>query len=182
VDKRQKFKKYYNETFSAIGIASFSLLILQMIGKGYFDIVCSDCGETLMTFEIAMLQVYIFIIITLTLYYYLYPLFIKNFLNRKKIAYTTMVIQIPIIFLLQNIIFNSFGVQKINTKYLLLIVTPVLFVSSAAMMIIVYFAEKTYYKRVNKKLNEFKQKEDEDNHRPPRHAKRDGVVFFYRIK
>jgi len=158
MDWKTKLKKYVNETLTSIGVASILLIFTQMKWK-ILGFKCEHCGEYV-GFEISLLKIYIFTAVSLGLYYYLYPKLIKNFFNRKKLWYVILAIETPFIYVLIDAIFNFIHLQKITINFL---VIPLGLVFGGITITIVYFAESAYYKRVNKKLNEYKQKNDDDN-------------------
>ena len=157
IDK-DKLKKYLHGVFLAISIVGILCLIIQLGGNNYFDFKCDECGEY-WSFESTLLQLYIFVITSLSLIYYLYPVFIKNFLNRKKILYTIMVLQTPVISILLDIIFNALKIHNRSIKFYKI---PIMLAAGAAIIIVAYFIEREYYKHINKKLSEYKQKSDDE--------------------
>ena len=155
---RQNLRNFYNATIISIGFCSIIMLFIQLNFR-LFDVCCDECGSYT-TFEITLLQLYVFSTVSLGLYYLIYPLFIKNFFGKKKLSYAIMAIQTPVLWTLINTAFNYMHLQKINIRFFPI---ALIFAVASAAYIIIYFAENTHTKRMNKKLDEYKQQNDDDN-------------------
>jgi len=155
---RQNFNRFYNTTINSIGVVSIILLFVQL-NWGIIGQKCDACG-THTNFEITLLQVYMFTTTSQGLYWLIYPLFIKNFLGRRKLSYTIMAVQVPVLWTLINMAFNYMHLQKINLRFFPI---ALIFAVASAAYIIAYFAENAHTKRMNRKLEEYKQKNDDEN-------------------
>ena len=145
------WKRYWNEMISSIGTISVIYLFIQLSSRRIFE-----------NFEIGLLRIYIITAFFVFLNYHLFPKIIKNFRERRKLFYIVVIIDATVLFTLTDIIFTIINLQgkKISTIFITL---PFLFLAFVITYIIVYYTQNAYYKRVNKKLNEYKQKNDDDN-------------------
>jgi len=146
------FKRYWNEVITSIGVISLILLFIQLSSNRKFT------GN----FEIVLLRIYIICVMFTFLTYHLFPKIIKNFQQRKKLFYTVVVIEFTVLFTLIDVIFNFITLHEKNL-YATLLTIPSLIVILTVTYIIIYFAEKAYYKRMNKKLDEYKQQNDDND-------------------
>ena len=144
------WKRYWNELINSIGAASFVLLFIQL-GSGFT-----------LNFEIVLLKAYIVMALFVFLNYHLFPKIIKNFRERRKLFYAAVVIDATILWTLTEIIFSLINMQETKINNILFITLPILFVFFTTAYLIVYFAENARIKRMNKKLDEYKQKNDDD--------------------
>ena len=150
------WKRYWNDLTASIGTVSLILVFGQLIMPILSDI------KLFGNFEMGLLRVYIICAVFTFLNYHLLPMIISNFKNRRKLFYTAAVIELTVLFTLMDIIFNILNLEERKLIYILWTM-PFFFFILAGVYTIVYFAENAYYKRMNKKLNEYKQKPDDDN-------------------
>ncbi|MCL1858008.1 MAG: hypothetical protein FWF92_02095 [Oscillospiraceae bacterium] len=149
------WKRYWNELLNSIGAVSLILLFAQLIMPIFSDI------KLFGNFEIGLLMVYIISAVFIFLTYHLFPKIITNFHGRRKLFYTVVVIELTGLYTLTDIIFNLINLQErklINIFWTI----PFLLAALTITYIIVYFAQNAHYKRMNKKLDEYKQKNDDD--------------------
>ena len=150
------WKRYFNELLAGIGSTSLIFLFMQLIMQVFLDI------KLFGNFEIVLLRIYIICAVFMFLTYHLFPKMIKNFQGRRKLFYTVVVIEFTVLFTVMDIIFTLINMQKKKISNILWTI-PSLLVLLTITYIIVYFAQNAHYKRMNKKLNEYKQKNDDDN-------------------
>ena len=144
------WKRYFNEVIANVGTVSIIFLLIQLIWRLFGD------------FEITLLGTYIVLAVFTFLTYHLFPKLIKNFRGRRKLFYTVVVIEITVLYTLNDIIFSLINLQE-KRVLRILITIPVLFAALSVVYVIVYFVQSVHYKRINKKLDEYKRQNDDDN-------------------
>jgi len=144
------WKRYYNEVISSIGVISIIFLFIKLIVNTF-------------NLEIELLKIYIFDALFIFLNYHLFPKIIKNFRDRRKLFYAVVVVDSTVLFTLINTIFTILNFQETKLRVIFGYMLPLVFTAFVIAYIVVYFTQTAYYKRVNQKLNEYKQKNDDDN-------------------
>jgi hypothetical protein len=141
-----KFKLFIKNAGLGISLISILLVLAELIWGGFGD-----------KLPLTLLQIYISSTITIYFLIYIDPIFIKK-LNSVA-AYIIYAVQLSVIYILVDMIFrtvsNNFKITSIFKLFgILLIVSTITYIA-------IYFAQKAYYKRINKKLNEYKQNNDD---------------------
>ena len=131
-----KHKLFFIVLLSCISFVSIICVFVQLIWHTF------DNGDGL---AVVLLKLYIFMIILTFLNTYMLPKFAKN----NTLYFIVNAIQAGILSLI------------ISQKNLFISI-PVSCILLVLVYIIVYFIQKAYTKRVNQKLNEYKQKNDDD--------------------
>ena len=150
------WKRYWIELISSIGAVSIIFLFMQLIMSVLSDI------KLFGDFEIVLLRTYIICAVFTFLTYHLFPKIITNFQGRRKLFYTVVVIEFTVLFTAMDIIFTLINMQEKKISNILWTI-PSLLVVLTITYIIVYFAQNAYYKRMNKRLTEYKQANDDEN-------------------
>ena len=152
------FKKIWSEFETKLcplyGTTSIVLLAMQFFGL--------DIADSMGGYEKTLLRSYIFLTIWYYTSYRILPKYIKNMRKNNKNFFTVQVIQIPVLWTLIDIVWRFVTNRNINFSTL-----ARSYIFMVIMLVIIYtiwlLAEKAYYKRINKKLQEYKQQQCDDD-------------------
>lgn len=150
MDNIKRYKTFFNNLAVSIALVSVLLVAIQLIWRVY-----DNSGGL----AVDLLRIYLYFLISQFLNYEILP----KFINIRKTAlrfYVTQVIEFSVIFTLIYVISEYIRGREMNI-IIAIIFTGSLFISISIVYTIVYFLEKAHYKRVNQKLDEYKQREEE---------------------
>ena len=141
------WKRYWNEFITSVGVISLIYVFLK------FN------TQFIENLELALLQVYIICAVFTFLTYHLFPKLINNFQARKKLFYTVVAAEFVILFTVTNVLLTLANLQEKSISRTLYTI-PSLIILLGLLYTIIYFVQGAYTKRMNKKLQEYKERDD----------------------